>query len=260
MLARYAAQSITCTLMALRFTHRISAIFSHSLKVSGIQCNKPTLPSCSTHTTCVRAGILYSALTHSHEPRMCTRRYGTTLVHMHLKRVLVCGHKWGHSLTPCGAVSIFDSESIIFNLSEGICVMKADANSNKRGKKQQQHNSSEKARANPCSDAIITHNQIRADLNRHRTQNHIKGNSMCMALHCSQSPLFSLSPLLSLFLSWLSYSISSCPSFYLSTSLSPSDASDLKNSLPVTLYGPFPFSELILCFLLPVVNLPSSRP
>lgn len=33
-----------------------------------------------------------------------------------------------------------------------------------------------------------THNQIRADLNRHRTQNHIKGNSMWMALHCSQSP------------------------------------------------------------------------
>lgn len=68
-----------------------------------------------------------------------------------------------------------------------------------RGKTQ--HNSSEKASANPCSDAIITHNQIRADLNRHRTQNHIKGNSMCMALHCSQSPLFSFSAPLSLTLS-----------------------------------------------------------
>ena len=42
-----------------------------------------------------------------------------------------------------------------------------------------------------------THNQIRADLNRHRTQNHIKGNSMCMALHCSRSSLI-LSALLSL--------------------------------------------------------------
>ena len=57
-----------------------------------------------------------------------------------------------------------------------------------RGKKQ--HNNSEKARANPCSDAIRTRDQIRADLNRHRTQNHIKGNSMCMALHCSQSLFF----------------------------------------------------------------------
>lgn len=94
-----------------------------------------------------------------------------------------------------------------------------------RGRKQ--HNSSEKARANPCSDAIITHNQIRADLNRHRTQNHIKGNSMCMALHCSQSPLFLfllLFPSLSL---WLSYSISSCPSFYLSSSTPPRNFSML---------------------------------
>lgn len=71
--------------------------------------------------------------------------------------------------------------------------MKADANSNKRGEKKQ-HNNSEKARANPCSDAIRTHNQIRADLNRHRTQNHIKGNSMCMALHWSQSLFFLLFP------------------------------------------------------------------
>lgn len=50
-----------------------------------------------------------------------------------------------------------------------------------------------------------THNQIRADLNRHRTQNHIKGNSMWMALHCSQSPFpnppYPLSALLSLILS-----------------------------------------------------------
>lgn len=47
---------------------------------------------------------------------------------IHFKR----GHERGR--VPI-AVSIFDSESIIFNLSEGICVMKADANSNKRGKK-----------------------------------------------------------------------------------------------------------------------------
>lgn len=38
---------------------------------------------------------------------------------------------WLHARS---AVSIFDSESIIFNLSVGICVMKADANSNKREK------------------------------------------------------------------------------------------------------------------------------
>lgn len=156
---------------------------------------------------------------------------------MHLKHALVvCGHKWGHSLAPCGAVSIFDSESIIFNLSEGICVMKADANSNKR-KKKTQHNSSEKARANPCSDAIITHNQIRADLNRHRTQNHIKGNSMCMALHCSQSPLFSLFPVLSLFFS-LTFLLHFFLSFFLSVNITIAsqffNASDLKNSLPVT--------------------------
>lgn len=112
---------------------------------------------------------------------------------------------WGRGGGPPAVFfSIFDSESIIFNLSAGIYVTKADANSNKRreekkrgGKKAasaQQHNRSEKARANPCSDAIITHNQIRADLNRHRTQNHIKGNSMCMALHCSQSRLFAAAP------------------------------------------------------------------
>ena len=179
---------------------------------------------------------------------------------MHLKRALVCGHKWGHSFVPCGAVSIFDSESIIFYLSEGICVMKADANSNKRKK---QHNSSEKAKANPCSDAIITHNQIRADLNRHRTQNHIKGNSMCMALHCSQSPLCSFSALLSPHsLFDFFYSISSCPSFYLSSSPSPPDF-----SMPVTWkmccqwliqYGRFLLSELIRCFLLPAVSLLST--
>lgn len=138
------------------------------------------------------------------------------------QRAPVCGRKWGVEagggingggghLPPCSVfLSIFDSESIIFNLSAGICVTKADANSNKRtGEKKkrekaaraQQHNRSEKARANPCSDAIITHNQIRADLNRHRTQNHIKRNSMCMALHCSQSRLFPAAALLSLTLS-----------------------------------------------------------
>lgn len=107
-----------------------------------------------------------------------------------------------------------------------------------RGKKNtQQHNRSEKARANPCSDAIITHNQIRADLNRHRTQNHIKGNSMCMALHCSQSRLFSVSALASLILS-LTFLLHFSPSFFLSVIITIasrlSNASDLKNVLPVT--------------------------
>lgn len=106
------------------------------------------------------------------------------------------------SLAPCVAVSIFDSESIIFNLSEGICVMKADANSNKREKTTQQQWKSQSKSLLWCD---YTHNQIRADLNRHRTQNHIKGNSMWMALHCSQSPFpnppYPLSALLSLILS-----------------------------------------------------------
>lgn len=126
-------------LMALRFTRRISAIFSHSLKVSGIRCNKPTLPflRCTQmymHTVHTRVLTPATALTCLREPSVCTWRYCAAFVHMHAlkKRARVCGHKWGHSLTPCGAVSIFDSESIIFNLSEGICVMKADANSNKR--------------------------------------------------------------------------------------------------------------------------------
>lgn len=104
-------------------------------------------------------------------------------------------------------------------------------------RRKKQHNSSEKARANPCSDAIITHNQIRADLNRHRTQNHIKGNSMCMALHCSQSPLFSLSAPLSLILS-LTFLLHLFLSFFLSVIITIAswffNASDLNNVLPVT--------------------------
>lgn len=40
----YTAPSVTCMTMAPRFTRRISAIFSHSLKVSGVQCQEPTLP------------------------------------------------------------------------------------------------------------------------------------------------------------------------------------------------------------------------
>lgn len=140
MLARYAPQSITRTLMALRFTRRISAIFSHPLQVSGIQCNKPTLPSPCPQT------YRHTVLVHSLQRRYllacmnCTRRYGGgTRAHAcTFKHALVCGHKWGHLLAACGAVSIFDSESIIFNLSEGICVMKADANSNKRKKTTQQ--------------------------------------------------------------------------------------------------------------------------
>lgn len=177
---------------------------------------------------------------------------------MHLKRALVRGHKWGHSCVPCGAVSIFDSESIICYLSEGICVMKADANSNKRKK---QHNSSEKAKANPCSDAIITHNQIRADLNRHRTQNHIKGNSMCMALHCSQSPLCSFSAPLSphsLFdfvTPFLPVLLSICHHHH---RLPMFQCQWPEKCVASDLYGRFLLSSLILCFLLPAVSLLST--
>lgn len=91
------------------------------------------------------------------------------------------------------------------------------------------HNSSEKASANPCSDAIITHNQIRTDLNRHRTLNHIKGNSMCMALHCSQSTLFSPFPSLFPLTSRL------LPISHHHHCLSILNASDLKKPLPVAL-------------------------
>lgn len=128
-----------------------------------------------------------------------------------------------------------------------------------RGKKQ--HNSSEKARANPCSDAIITHNQIRADLNRHRTQNHIKGNSMCMALHCSQSPLFSLSALLSLIFS-LTFLLHFFLSFFLSVIITIAsrffNASDLKNVFPVTYTVPSSSLSRSSVFLPPVVILPST--
>lgn len=39
-----------------------------------------------------------------------------------------------------------------------------------------------RSHANLLTDAISVGNQIRADLNRHRTQNHIRVNLMCMAL------------------------------------------------------------------------------
>lgn len=143
MLARYAAQSIKCTMMALRFTRQISAIFAHSLKVSGIRCHKPilrfALPA-NVHAYCRGpANTLSTAtrLARLHEPK----KGSAAFVHMHaLKSMRLCADtSWGggtiaRSLAPCVAVSIFDSESIIFNLSEGICVMKADANSNKREK------------------------------------------------------------------------------------------------------------------------------
>jgi len=118
-------------------------------------------------------------------------------------------------------------------------------------KRKKQHNSGEKARANPCSDAITTHNQIRADLNRHRTQNHIKGNSLCIALHCSQSPLFSLSAPTSLILS-LTFLHHFFLSFVLSVIIAIAsrffNASDLKHVLPRDLFGRFLFFSLILCF------------
>lgn len=39
-----------------------------------------------------------------------------------------------------------------------------------------------RSHANLLTDAISVGNQIRADLNRHRTQNHIRVNLMCMGL------------------------------------------------------------------------------
>lgn len=87
-----------------------------------------------------------------------------------------------------GAVSIFDSESIIFNLSRGICVTMPDTNSNKEKKGWRWRwggvggSKNKRSYANLLTDAISVGNQIRADLNRHRTQNHIRVNLMCMAL------------------------------------------------------------------------------
>lgn len=60
---------------------------------------------------------------------------------------------------------------------------------------------------------------------------------MCMALHCSQSPLFSLSAPLSLTLS-LTFLLHFSLSFFLSVIITTAsqffNASDLKNVLPVT--------------------------
>lgn len=56
----------------------------------------------------------------------------------------------------------------------------ADESFNKAGEERKKK---KKAHANLLGDAISVGNQIKADLNRHRTQNHIRLNSMCMALH-----------------------------------------------------------------------------
>ncbi len=53
----------------------------------------------------------------------------------------------------------------------------------------QERRDEKKAHANLLDDAISVGNQIKADLNRHRTQNHIRLNSMCMALHSALHPL-----------------------------------------------------------------------
>lgn len=44
--------------------------------------------------------------------------------------------------------------------------------------------------ANLLTDAISVGNQISTDLNRHRTQNHIRVNLMCMALPSAFIPCF----------------------------------------------------------------------
>lgn len=99
MLARYAARSIKCTLMALRFTRQISAIFAHSLKVSGIRCHKPilhfALPA-NVHAYCRGpANTLSTAtrLARLHEPK----KGSAASVHMHaLKSMRLCAD------TSCG--------------------------------------------------------------------------------------------------------------------------------------------------------------
>lgn len=58
----------------------------------------------------------------------------------------------------------------------------ADESFNKAGEERKKTDE-KKAYANLLDDAISVGNQIKADLNRHRTQNHIRLNSMCMALH-----------------------------------------------------------------------------
>lgn len=59
----------------------------------------------------------------------------------------------------------------------------ADESFNKAGEERKKNRWKKKAYANLLDDAISVGNQIKADLNRHRTQNHIRLNSMCMALH-----------------------------------------------------------------------------
>lgn len=190
------------------------------------------------HAYCTQAFAPATALTRSPEPGICTRHYSAALVHMHaLYNMHLCVDTSGdsRSLPAVQFPSLTLNQSFLI-YQRGFVSWRLMPTPI-RGKKQ--HNSSEKARANPCSDAIITHNQIRADLNRHRTQNHIKGNSMCMALHCSQSPLFSLSALLSLILP-LTFLLHFFLSFFLSVIITIAswflNASDLKNVLTVTYY------------------------
>lgn len=89
------------------------------------------------------------------------------------------------SPNPYGAVS--SSESIIFNLSGGFMWQWLMRVSIRREEKKRQR-WEKKAHANLSDDAISVGNQIMADLNRHRTQNHIRLNSMCMTLHSAFHP------------------------------------------------------------------------
>lgn len=213
MLARYAAQSIKCTMMALRFTRQISAIFAHSLKVSGIRCHKPilrfALPA-NVHAYCRGpANTLSTAtrLARLHEPK----KGSAAFVHMHaLKSMRLCADtSWGAGGARSLARSLPALQFPSLTLNQSFLIYQKGFVSWRlmptpiRGKKTTQQQWKSQSKSLLWCD--YTHNQIRADLNRHRTQNHIKGNSMWMALHCSQSPFpkppYPLSALLSLILS-----------------------------------------------------------
>lgn len=248
MLAENAALSIKCTLMALRFTHQISAIFSHVLKVSGNQCCKPilrlTLP---TNLHAYRAHTLSPAteLTCLHERKNARR---------HLCTCVLFSHRAWTLSGDAGALPVLQFQLLTLNQSfliylKGFVPWTLMPAPIRRGG-QQQHNSSEKARANPCSDAIIY--TTKSGLTWIDTEHKIILGEIRCAWHYRCKSLLFLSALPLDF--FFPPSISPCPSsVIIMISSWFFNASDLKKFLASDLYG-----ELILCFLLPAVILPSS--
>lgn len=206
MLAENAALSIKCTLMALRFTQQISAIFSHVLKVSGNQCCKPilrlTLP---TNLHAYRAHTLSPAteLTRLHERKNARR---------HLCMCVLFSHRAWTLSGDAGALPVLQFQLLTLNQSFLIylkgfvpwTLMPAPIRRGGGGTTTTQQQWKSQSKSLLWCDYI--HNQIRTDLNRHRTQNHIRRNSMCMALPL-QISAFSFSSSLRLFFSSLHFSL-----------------------------------------------------